>query len=211
MRPVILNGIDDIANRNDLADRSLVVNLPRIPEKNRMLEKDLWKDFESAKPRILGAFLDAVSFGLSNAGKVSLKSIPRMADFANWVAAAEPKLVGENGMFLKAYEENREDSVLSCFESDNVAIVFKDFIELHKKWEGTAAELKKALEEHARVCMQDLNITNDKSWPKMPNYLSNRVRRIAPALRKAGINVSDPSEDGRTRGKRSWRFTCSGV
>src|SRR5262249_36779097 len=34
-RPIILNGIDELAGRDDLADRALVVNLARIPEHKR--------------------------------------------------------------------------------------------------------------------------------------------------------------------------------
>ena len=47
-RPIILNGIEDIATRPDLADRSLVINLPRIPKHKGRLERDLWDEFERA-------------------------------------------------------------------------------------------------------------------------------------------------------------------
>jgi hypothetical protein len=103
MRPVILNGIDQISNRHDLADRSLVVNLPRIPESKRKLEKDLWSSFDSAQPRILGGLLSAVSAGLKNYPNVQLRSYPRMADFAKWIIAAEPGLPWKQGYFLKYY------------------------------------------------------------------------------------------------------------
>jgi hypothetical protein len=58
-RPIILNGIDDIATRPDLADRSIVQTLAAISEENRRLETELWADFERKRPRILGALLDA--------------------------------------------------------------------------------------------------------------------------------------------------------
>jgi hypothetical protein len=35
MRPLIMNGISDVATRPDLLDRALVVTLPRIPEERR--------------------------------------------------------------------------------------------------------------------------------------------------------------------------------
>jgi hypothetical protein len=42
-RPLILNGISDIATRHDLADRSLIVTLPPIPEDKRRTEREiLW-------------------------------------------------------------------------------------------------------------------------------------------------------------------------
>ena len=49
-RPVILNGIEDIIERPDLADRTLFLTLEPIPENRRRLEKELWSDFEEARP-----------------------------------------------------------------------------------------------------------------------------------------------------------------
>jgi len=198
MRPIILNGIDDIANRNDLADRSLIVNLPRIPEEKRKLEQELWEEFKSAKPKILGALLDAVCFGLRNMDHVELESLPRMADFAKRVVAAEPKLPWNCGQFMKVYQQNRDEAALSVFESDPVAIALKAFIENVEEWEGTATELKNELE---RLVGED-NFKYDRSWPKRANYLSNRVSRIAPSLRSIGIDVNDK----KVRGRKLWSF-----
>ncbi|MDP9475949.1 MAG: bifunctional DNA primase/polymerase, partial [Actinomycetota bacterium] len=60
-RPCMLNGIANVVVRPDLADRSLIVELPVIEEKDRKLEAELWAAFEAEHPRILGALLDAVS------------------------------------------------------------------------------------------------------------------------------------------------------
>ena len=63
-RPIILNGIEDVATRGDLLERSIVLRHPAIAEADRKLEADLWADFDEAKPRLLGAILDRVSTGL---------------------------------------------------------------------------------------------------------------------------------------------------
>ena len=39
-RPIVLNGIEDIVTRPDLADRAIVLTLPAIPESERKLETD---------------------------------------------------------------------------------------------------------------------------------------------------------------------------
>ena len=67
-RPQILNGIDEIATRDDLADRALVVNLPRMSEEQRKEDARLNAEFSEAQPGILGALLDAVVAGLRNPG-----------------------------------------------------------------------------------------------------------------------------------------------
>jgi len=198
MRPVILNGIDDIANRGDLIDRALFVNLPRIPKSSRKLEQELWEEFKSARPIILGALLNAVSHGLKNIDEVKLDSLPRMADFAKRVVAAERYLPWPNGRFMEIYQQNRDEATLSIFESDPVAITLKAFIEDVKEWKGTAAELKKELE----INTHDDSLVNNKYWPKQPNFLSNRVSRIAPSLRSIGIDVSRQ----RSKGRKFWSF-----
>ena len=63
-RPVILNGIEDIVTRPDLADRALFLTLEPIPEERRRPEAELWAAFEAERPRILGVLLDAVVEGL---------------------------------------------------------------------------------------------------------------------------------------------------
>src|SRR4029078_9945389 len=63
-RPVILNGIEEIVTRPDLADRSLFLTLEPIPDDRPPPEAELRAAFEAERPRILGALLDAVVVGL---------------------------------------------------------------------------------------------------------------------------------------------------
>ncbi len=54
-RPVILNGIEEVISRPDLADRSIFLTLAPLPEALRRSERDLWQQFELARPSTLGA------------------------------------------------------------------------------------------------------------------------------------------------------------
>jgi hypothetical protein len=49
-----------------LADRTIFLALPHVQEERRRAEKEIWRDFESAQPHILGALLDAASHGLDD-------------------------------------------------------------------------------------------------------------------------------------------------
>ena len=197
-RPILLNGIDDIANRQDLASRSLIISLPRIPEDKRMLEHDLWREFEAMRPKIIGSILDTISFALRNLNNVNCDSYPRMADFAKWIVASEPSLPWKSGKFLKYYQANQRESAFSAFESDNIAMAIKKFIEENNEWEGTASDLKSDLESYKTY----EEFTTDKSWPKTPSYLSNRISRISDSLRSVGIDV----EHKRKNFGRVWSF-----
>ena len=45
-RPVLLNGIEDVATSPDLQDRSITVYVLRIKKKGRRSEKKLERDFD---------------------------------------------------------------------------------------------------------------------------------------------------------------------
>ena len=146
-RPVIINGITHLTDRADLADRSVTIHLAAIPDAERRPEDELLADFEAARPRILGALLDAVSRALANIATVRLDRAPRMADFAKWITAAEPGLGCEPGAFLAAYAGNRRDVVEAAFEADAVAVAIWKLIttDVPEGFQGTATELLTAI------------------------------------------------------------------
>jgi len=194
MRPTLLNGIDDVAGRNDLIDRALVITLPPVPSEKRRTEKELKGAFEAARPSILGAMLDAVSEAIRNIQTVDLQSLPRMADFAEWVVAAEPSLPWEKGGYLSAYEGNRAEAVETALDSDAVSASILNFMTNTDEWEGTSSELLPILSENT------LDSTlHTRSWPKSARSLSSRLRRAATFLRGVGIEVefSRESHSGR--------------
>lgn len=177
-RPVILNGITDLAARGDVADRALVVNLLPIPEADRRTEEEIEKRFSGLAPKILGSLLDAVSMALRRVDGVRLHKSPRMADFAKWVVAAEPAFQCR-ASFLPTYLDNRSASMEVGLESDPVAVALLTLVEKEAgSWEGTPTELYTELS----------SLTPDQrsaAWPKAANALSSRIRRLAPSLRAA--------------------------
>jgi hypothetical protein len=184
MRPCILNGIEEVARRNDLIDRAIVLPMPPMSSGNRKSEKTLLKKFEDVMPYILGALLDAISEALRNISTVKLESLPRMADFAEWVVAAEPALPWDEGDFIKAYEGNRAEAVEVSLDSDAVAAAIINLLNDEDKWEGTSTELLEKLEGYTKE-----SILKSRSWPKDARTFSGRVDRAAPFLREVGISV----------------------
>jgi len=59
IRPVLLNGIGTLAERPDLLDRSILINVPPLEDTKRLDEDELEKRFEAMRPRLLGVLLDA--------------------------------------------------------------------------------------------------------------------------------------------------------
>ena len=197
-RPIICNGIGGVATRSDLLDRTIRVDLPAIPEDKRKPEADLWHDFDAARPGLLGAILDAVATALNRAPAVKLDRLPRMADFARWIVAAEPCLPWEPGAFMAAYWGNREAANESALEASPVAGVLRTWFDRQQgtTWTGTATDL---LPELAKVATDAIKA--QRHWPKSGRGLSGTLRRLAPNLRAVGIDVLFDTE-GRGNEKR---------
>ena len=76
-RSIVLNGIEEVIGRPDLADRAIFLTLSPIGEEHRRSESEPWREFEDARPLILGALLDAVAHGLGAVDYVRVGRLPR--------------------------------------------------------------------------------------------------------------------------------------
>ena len=191
-RPVVLNGIEDIVTRPDLADRALFLALRAIPEQERRPEAELWAAFEEERPKILGVLLDAVAQGLRMLPDIRLERLPRMADFALWVSACETA-IWPVGTFWSAYCRNQAGAVENVIDADPVAAALRGLMSVRTMWTGTATHLLDALSEEAGE-----RATRSRLWPNSPQALSGRLRRAATFLRKVGIEF-DFDREGRSR------------
>lgn len=197
-RPIILTSIESVVIRGDLADRSIPITLPVLPESSRRTQADLNAELEKIRPGVLGALLDAISMGLRSQSDVELERLPRMADFATWIVACEPALPWEQSQFLEAYTEARRGMIESGIEADSVASAVVRFMNERSVWKGTATALLEAMNA-ARD--QAKNAPGD--WPDSPRVLSEKLKRAAPLLRESGIQL----ERGKEGGERFIRLT----
>jgi hypothetical protein len=183
MKPIMINGIEELALRPDLKDRTLAVVLPTIEEDDRVEEGEFWHRFEQARPAILGALLDVVAAGLANLPKVKLRRLPRMADFARWIAACEPALGWEPGSFADLYTANRTTLGELAIEANETIRMIRDNAVCHGEHESIGSLLDKL----RLLCGDDR--ANLKELPKTPRALGGLLRRYAPELRTAGLEV----------------------
>jgi hypothetical protein len=191
-RPILVNGIEDMITRPDLADRAILLTLEAIPENVRKTEKEIADKFEREKPKIFGALLDGISEGLRTLPDVRLDESPRMADFAAWATACETSFAPA-GSFRKAYSLNLENAVNVVIDADSVASAIRSLVLEEGTWTGTATSL-----------LAELNFRSNEDrvsnkWPKNGQALSMRLRRAATFLRKVGIKVERERNSGRDR------------
>ncbi len=90
---------------------------------------------------------------------------------------------------------NRGQASDLAIEASAVGPAILVFIEEEQCWEGTAAELQTTLEN--RYCSEQTK--NRRDWPKNPQAVGKALRRIAPNLRQAGIDVQFERGTGKSR------------
>ena len=174
---------------------SILLTLGPIGEEQRRSETELWREFELARPAILGAVLDAAAHGLRAVDSVHLGRLPRMADFALWATACETGL-WPAGTFTCAYAANRKAAIESIIDADPIAACVREFMSERPSWTGSAADLLRVSAE----CSSDRIPRAGTGWPKNPRALAGHLRRAQTFLRALGIEIAF-SREGRIGSK----------
>jgi hypothetical protein len=195
-RPVVLTGIEEIATRGDLLDRCVSIELDPIPEEQRRPESELWADVKASAGQIFGALLAAVAYALRTHKEVHLSKLPRMADFAVWATAAERGLGLPAGAIMSAYTNNRASANDVALGSSAIASFVMAMVRERGNWSGTATNLLEDLNKNA-----DDDLRRARGWPRSPQSLGGALRRLAPNLRAAGIDVVFDRAPGHDRGR----------
>jgi hypothetical protein len=189
-RPILLNGIPSLLARGDLADRSIAVTMPPIPDEKRRPESAVWAEFEAAAPGILALLLDGLVTAIKRLPTLKLDCLPRMADFARLACAAAPAFGWTEADMLRAMDVNRKASVETVVESDPVAGAVRAILsDVPAGWEGTASQLLDAVNNRVSA-----EVKNERGWPRDAARISTRLKRVTPALRRVGVEVETVRE-----------------
>lgn len=187
-RLVTLNGISMHIRQSDLMDRAIMVRLNRIDSSSRVTEESLKKDFQNALPDILGAIFQIISKTLIRINKVSIKKLPRMADFAKYgYCIAESIQKGLGNEFLKQYEENQQFATESIV-GDNPVLECVRYIQGNDGyWKGSMTQLLHKMNE----ILPKLYIGRrlPYGFPTSASVLSRKLNTYKYDLEMLGLNV----------------------
>jgi hypothetical protein len=188
-RMVLVNGIGDLATRNDLLRRAVQVELDVIPDENRIEELVLEKDFHADLPEILLGLIEVVAAGLKNFKDVSQDFVSTMPDFERWAVACETALGFEPGAFRQRYAGNIENAQAIALDNSIVGTAIRELMADHgpTSWEG---QLKILHEELFRT----VNESQQREFPKRPQDLRGELTRLKPVMRTFGIEI-DPDKE----------------
>jgi hypothetical protein len=142
------------------------------------------REFEVARPRLLGALLDAAVQGLRALNGVQVTGLPRMADFVLWATTCETAL-WPPGTFARAYAANRRAATESIIDADPIATCVRSIMIDRSVWTGSASDLLRLCTESARE-----EHHTGTTWAKNPRALAGRLRRAQTFLRTLGIEIT---------------------
>lgn len=185
--PVILNGINVVATRPDLLDRSLLLGLERIAEDERKEESQVWDEFNRDKPKMLGAIFNTISKAMRIYPDVKLNKLGRMADFTRWgYAIAEGCGIGGE-KFLKAYLDNQSKANDEAVNSNPIAVAIIRLMETTQCFEGTPSKFLDTLTVIAEEEKIDIK---SRRWVKEPNVLMRKLNELKSNLLLEGITFT---------------------
>jgi hypothetical protein len=187
-RAAVLNGINVPTERGDVLDRSLVVELERIPDAERKTEEQIWERFEEEHPKLLGALFDVLTRAIALRPSVKLSRRPRLADWGEYAAAVYEVMGWGADTFLKDWDEVVRVQNQATLDGSPVAQAIIKFMEDKEEYTATSSELHSKLKVVA--AQLGVDVERDKAWPKSARWLWRRIKEVLPLLVAAGFEAS---------------------
>ena len=141
---LIINGKNLMPIYDDLEDRCFCITLKKLDKTNRKSKEKIRASFEEKRPKILGAFLDAISAALKNID-YNKDIDTRMLDTCHFIikAANSGLLPFSDDDFIATIVKKRDETNLYDISSDPLANIIYAIVEEKLKTENNAeAEIK---------------------------------------------------------------------
>lgn len=182
-RPIVFNGIGNLTARQDLADRTIKLDLTTI--ENIMSERHFWDEFEDVWPKVMGVLFDAVVVSLGT--KRTQSTVPgmsRIKDAIEWIESAEGVFGWAPRSFRAAYERRQEEMFDEQAELDIIVITLHNMLkDVGWEFEGSYYTLLD------KMSMYKPRWIENSFWPNSPRGLSGALQRSETLLRRAQISV----------------------
>lgn len=186
-RCVLLNGIEMVASKEDILNRSIILEIVKNDNSKAKPLNELIKQFEMDKPYIIGAIFDTLSKAKSIYKKIDYNGDYRMAEFAKW-GFAIAKALGKDGRnFLNSYDKNIKNQLDETINSNTFLSSILCFLEKQKnrKWIGRPSDL---LEKLKRIAIEEGFDIHSCTMPKGSNVITKKLDAYKSILKKVGVD-----------------------
>jgi protein gp37 len=194
-RPVLLNGLTNVATRGDLQQRLWSIELPsRDLAEHKIDEPELNEAFEHHGAKAFELILRMLSSALGRRTDVTDTIDTRMAEAARWACAGMLILDWMPSRFLGHLRAQADDSAESEAENNPTIIAVIKLMDGRQEFEGSPSELLEALRGATDGWVRS-------SLPSQPNGMSRALNEHHGILERYGIKMSQPRRTG-SRGRR---------
>lgn len=175
---IVINGIDIVPRRSDLADRSLLFELRPISPSARRTDADFWGDFERKKSQIVGAIFDTLVEAMKVLPTLRLTTLERMADAYREMTAIAVALGIEQEEFQRIFKQNK-DKLQDTYNQSNAIVEWViEYMKNRSKVDLPAS----ALYDELRNSIKGAAV----GYPGSPSALSRSLNLERDALLTAG-------------------------
>lgn len=233
LAPFILNGIPNLAERRDLASRTLPLLLEPPSDDMRATERECRSLFAELHPKLLGFICQVAHRGLANLPHVKLEKLPRMADNAEWFyACADAFIPGGSERLTGLLSELDNELAAANIAGDTFArIIVTALLEAEGKakprsavdgstlgvvvdsgedaeprynWRVQAKELHSTIARIERELRESGEVIKLGSVPASPHRIRDYMNRSLTALAKGGVGVGRTTTKGASVFSFSW-------
>ena len=182
-KPIMLNGIPELAKRPDLVSRSVKLTLHKIGQIKT--SEQAWYDFNQDRPRIFNALLYGCCIALATYENIKIDNMTRMSDFCKFATASHLAFGWSENQFMDAYRANVKSAYVDSLESSMFTMGIVTMFEKEVFFEGRPLELLERLEDEMYVSERT---TRSSKWPKTPKGVMEILDRSEDALAAIGID-----------------------
>ena len=162
-KKILINGVDFSINKSDLADRTILYELERIPENQRKTSKFVEQKFQQLLPDILGQIFSILQQVLATVEKIEkeIETPTRMASFGVYGEAIYQALGHNQGEFLKILKESEIRNLQSLYDSNPIIPCMEYVLDKESEVELQANDLYGKIREF--VIQNEYNIRKHES------------------------------------------------
>ena len=178
---VIMNGVDIVPYRSDLAERSLFFNLQTISESKRRTDADFWGSFNEDKPKILGAIFDTLSKAMAILPTLQMDKLFRMSDAHREMTAIAVALGIDQQNFQDIMRNNRKNLQEAYANTDG----FVDFVLSYV----ARNPCRNVPAQKLFLQMMEKIVGSHDFFPKSPSALSRRLKNDRETFESLGYSL----------------------
>lgn len=188
---VCLNGLSVVATEPDLLDRSVLIELDRIPSDKFIPEAEISQSFQNALPSILGAVFNTLTCAIKMFNGINGSPNCRMGEFAKWGYCISDAIVGSGSNFEEEYSRNIESAKKEA-KLPLIVDCMQTLMKSQPLWAGTMTELRDAI----------WSIATQKrfrgiDFPASPSAFSRLLKYHKSLLEQEGITYTQKTTGDR--------------